>query len=78
MAAKASAEDENSPGIPVTLPDLFVSFLAKKPKVNSYYDKIRTESEVWVSRSVINSREHVLITRKEFNWHSASAISMSG
>ncbi len=38
--------------IPVLLPDMFVSFLAQKPRVNPHYEKVKKESEVWINRSV--------------------------
>jgi hypothetical protein len=31
----------------VRLPDMFVLFLAEPPRVNSYYDQIKAESEAW-------------------------------
>ena len=41
--------------IKVMLPDLFVSFLSRKPQLNPYYESIREESEAWVSKSVTPS-----------------------
>ena len=38
--------------IPVILPDMFVSFLAQKPKVNPHYEKVRMESEAWINEFV--------------------------
>ncbi|KAG8528296.1 uncharacterized protein KY384_007213 [Bacidia gigantensis] len=36
--------------IPVLLPDMFVSFLSQKPKVNPHYAKVKKEAEVWINR----------------------------
>lgn len=36
--------------IPVILPDLFVSFLSRKPQLNPHYEKVRAESEAWTSK----------------------------
>ena len=33
------------PRIPVLLPDMFVSFLAQKPRVYSHYERVKRESE---------------------------------
>ena len=41
--------------VEVVLPDLFVSFLSRKPQLNPYYESIREESEAWVSKSVTPS-----------------------
>lgn len=38
--------------IPVILPDLFVSFLSRKPQLNPHYERVRAESEAWFSQSV--------------------------
>ena len=38
--------------MPVLLPDMFVSFLAQKPRVNPHYATIKTESEAWMERFV--------------------------
>ena len=37
--------------IPVLLPDMFVLFLAQKPRVNPHYETVKTESEAWINRS---------------------------
>lgn len=36
--------------IPVLLPDMFVSFLAQKPRVNFHYEKVKKESEAWINK----------------------------
>jgi hypothetical protein len=33
----------------VRLPDFFVSFLAVKPPVNPHYQRVKEESEEWIS-----------------------------
>lgn len=38
--------------IPVILPDLFVSFLSRTPQLNPNYERVRAESEAWISKSV--------------------------
>lgn len=38
--------------IPVILPDLFVSFLSRTPQLNPHYEKVRAESEAWISKFV--------------------------
>lgn len=38
--------------MPVLLPDMFVSFLAQKPRVNPHYATIKAESEAWMERFV--------------------------
>ena len=43
----------NQHEILVLLPDLFVSFLSRKPQLNPHYESIRAESEAWISESVI-------------------------
>ncbi|KAI9876454.1 MAG: hypothetical protein M1830_006473 [Pleopsidium flavum] len=32
----------------VTIPDLFVSFVAQKPQLNPHYERIKAESEAWM------------------------------
>ena len=34
--------------IEITLPDMFVSFMAVQPKVNPHYERVRAESEAWI------------------------------
>ena len=36
----------------VLLPDMFVSFLAQKPRINPHYDAVKIESEAWIERFV--------------------------
>lgn len=43
-------EDAFQDRIPVLLPDMFVSFLAQKPRVNPHYERVRKESEEWINR----------------------------
>ncbi|KAL9608737.1 MAG: hypothetical protein Q9167_006455 [Letrouitia subvulpina] len=43
-------EDAFQVRIPVLLPDMFVSFLAQKPRVNPHYERVRKESEDWINR----------------------------
>lgn len=43
-------EDAFQARIPVLLPDMFVSFLAQKPRVNPHYERLRKESEEWINR----------------------------
>ena len=38
--------------ISVLLPDMFVSFLARKPRINPHYATVKAESEAWMVRSV--------------------------
>ena len=38
--------------IPVLLPDMFVSFLARKPRINPHHVTVKAESEAWLVRSV--------------------------
>ena len=38
--------------IPVLLPDMFVSFLARKPKINPHHVTVKAESETWLMGSV--------------------------
>lgn len=40
--------------IPVLLPDMFVSFLAQRPRVNPHYERVRMESEAWINKFVYN------------------------
>lgn len=37
----------------VTIPDMFVSFLAQKPQINPHYDRVKGESEAWIAELVI-------------------------
>jgi hypothetical protein len=34
--------------IEVTIPDMFVSFMAMTPKVSPHYEQARAESEKWI------------------------------
>ena len=34
--------------VEITLPDMFVSFMALTPKVNPHYERVRAESEAWI------------------------------
>jgi ABC-type thiamine transport system substrate-binding protein len=34
--------------IEITLPDMFVSFMAVQPKINPHYERVRAESEAWI------------------------------
>lgn len=42
-------EDVAEGRVPVLLPDMFVSFLAQKPRINPHYEKIKIESEAWIN-----------------------------
>lgn len=33
----------------VTIPDMFVSFLAQEPQISPYYDRVKGESEAWIA-----------------------------
>lgn len=33
----------------VTIPDMFVSFLAQEPQINPHYDRVKGESEAWIA-----------------------------
>lgn len=55
--------------IPVILPDLFVSFLSRKPQLNPHYEIVRAESEAWISEYVthliglgVPSDDRIIIT----------------
>lgn len=50
---ESNQHKNNQHEIPVLLPDLFVSFLSRKPQLNPHYESIRAESEAWISESVI-------------------------
>jgi hypothetical protein len=39
--------------IVVSIPDFFVHFAAKEPRVNKHYERIRDESVGWLCRSVV-------------------------
>ncbi len=45
-------QDAAAARIPVLLPDMFVSFFARKPILNPHYEKTKIESEAWINRSV--------------------------
>ena len=34
----------------VIIPDLFVSFISQRPKLNPYYEVIKKESEAWMKQ----------------------------
>lgn len=38
----------------VLLPDMFVSFLSRKPQINPHYEKVREESEDWINRFLLS------------------------
>lgn len=33
----------------VTIPDMFVSFLAQEPRINPHYERVKGESEAWIA-----------------------------
>ena len=33
----------------VTMPDMFVSFLAQEPQINPNYERVKGESEAWIA-----------------------------
>ncbi|KAI4189220.1 MAG: hypothetical protein L6R41_001600 [Letrouitia leprolyta] len=47
----------------VTMPDMFVSFLARKPQINPHYDRVKGESEAWIAElcgySQKNYQKHI-------------------
>lgn len=55
--ANASKQEENAINgkIPILLPDMFVSFMAQKPRVNPHYASVRKESETWINGLVFRS-----------------------
>ena len=52
LTQDTSEHEQNAPPvrIPVLLPDMFVSFMAREPRVNPHYEKVREESEAWINR----------------------------
>ncbi|MCJ1269147.1 hypothetical protein MMC22_009036 [Lobaria immixta] len=55
--------------IEVVLPDLFVSFLSRKPQLNPYYENIREESEAWVSKNCqLSPKESRRISKANFSY----------
>ena len=50
---ESNQHKNNQHEIPALLPDMFVSFLSRKPQLNPHYESIRAESEAWISESVI-------------------------
>ena len=55
MTQDTPKHEQNAPPvrIPVLLPDMFVSFMARKPRVNPHYEKVREESEAWINRCAL-------------------------
>ena len=52
MAENATAafdHDDGKPWSSVILPDFFVSFLSVTPRTNPHYERVRAESERWIS-----------------------------
>lgn len=49
---RVSQKLRESERIGVKIPDLFVSFLAGDPQVNSHYEHVKAESEAWISEFV--------------------------
>lgn len=47
----------------VRMPDMFVSFLARKPQINPHYDRVKGESEAWIAElcgySQKNYQKHI-------------------
>ena len=54
MPSKENCRTEQSPRQPelkrVIIPDLFVSFISQRPKLNPYYEVIKKESEAWMKQ----------------------------
>ncbi|MCJ1426676.1 hypothetical protein MMC29_004579 [Sticta canariensis] len=48
---ESNQHKNNQHEIPVLLPDMFVSFLSRKPQLNPHYESIRAESEAWISET---------------------------
>ena len=48
-----SKQDAAQARISVLLPDMFVSFLAQKPRVNPHYESVKNESELWINGSIL-------------------------
>ena len=67
-------QDATRARIPVFLPDMFVSFLARTPRVNPLYEKVKMESEAWINRFV---RCDVGMTWEDSLRNAGNAISMS-
>ena len=38
--------------IEVTIPDMFVSFMARKAVVNPHYEQVKAESEAWIAKYI--------------------------
>lgn len=38
--------------IKITIPDMFVSFMAQKPVVNPHYEQVKAESEAWIAEYI--------------------------
>lgn len=43
--------------VSVRLPNMFVLFLSEKPATNTYYERVKEESELWIARSVCPPEE---------------------
>ena len=42
--------------VQVTLPEMFLFFLAQSPRVNPHYEDVRRESEAWLLEYVVGRR----------------------
>ena len=51
--------------IPVLLPEMFVSFLAREPTVNPNYERVKADSEAWLIGLVKASIDLLLLTEIE-------------
>ena len=55
----------------VIIPDLFVSFVAQRPKPNPYYEKVKRDSEEWMMgyvETLVTYSAQRLILRRVCHW----------
>ncbi|KAF2237958.1 terpenoid synthase [Viridothelium virens] len=58
--------------VQVTLPEMFLFFLAQPPRVNPHYEKVRQESEAWLLKhGDFDSRVSRIIHRTDFSYFCA-------
>ncbi|KAL4916019.1 pentalenene synthase [Aspergillus aurantiobrunneus] len=62
--------------VTVLLPDIFISWAAVQPKVNPYYQQVKSELESWVSEMCkLDQRSMDKLMRSDFTCYSSAIIS---
>lgn len=53
IALEASSTEIEQMETTVLLPDLFISFCSRAPKINPFYAEVKAESEAWFAKSEV-------------------------